>query len=207
MRLRRPGVTAEATQPRHTFDLMPKERVLSFRPASCSSPESAAAEGQERGLWHLGSQAPGGGRRATRVDVPAACEARAGARLTLTSEELGCHVACHPSVRHKVKSYTLEETILHGRCVRTCAEARTYGFRQNRPSTIACTPATALLVHRRVVSTRERGLEQRRRDRRKGGGSYLIRRGVHCNAAKLTRELELEREHEQHRASAQELVS
>ena len=27
-RLRRPGVTAEATQPMHTFDLMPKERVL-----------------------------------------------------------------------------------------------------------------------------------------------------------------------------------
>ena len=172
MRLRRPGVTAEAAQPMHTFalrDLMPKEervvslRVFRIRTPACAAvqldlePESAAAEGQERGLWHLGSQAPGGGRRATRVDVPAACEARAGARLTLTSEELGCHVACHPSVRHKVKSYTLEETVLHGRCVRTCAEARTYGFRQNRPSTIACTPATALLVHRRVVSTRGRG--------------------------------------------------
>ena len=175
-------------------------------------PESAAAEGAKNevsGTWDPRPPAAAGGRPGSN-DVPAACEARAGARLTLTSEELGCHVACHPSVRHKVKSYTLEETVLHGRCVRTCAEARTYiyGFRQNRPNLNCMYPCyRASCPSARRVNEREGVLEQRRRDRRKGGGSYLIRRGVHCNAAKLTRENELEREHEQHRASAQELVS
>ena len=45
-------------------------RVVSLRPACCGSPESAAAEGQERGLAPLGYQAPSGGWRATKVDVP-----------------------------------------------------------------------------------------------------------------------------------------
>ena len=56
----------------HTFDLMPKERVL------ISSTSLLQLTGVERlpraknEIWYLGYQAPNGGRRATRVDVPAA---------------------------------------------------------------------------------------------------------------------------------------
>jgi len=56
------------------FDLVSKERVDTLRPACCL-PQLPAVERLPRAkneVWILGPQTPSGGRRATRVDVPAA---------------------------------------------------------------------------------------------------------------------------------------
>ena len=74
-RLGRPGVIAEAAQPTHTFELMPKERVVSLRPACCSSPESAAAEAPRTrsGTWDHRPPAAAGGRPGSMCWLPEAC--------------------------------------------------------------------------------------------------------------------------------------
>ena len=80
LRLRRPGVTAEAAQPTHTFDLIPKEQVVSLRPACCSLPESAGCRGPRTrsGTWDTRPPAAAGGRPGRC----AGCLRRAPARLS-----------------------------------------------------------------------------------------------------------------------------
>ena len=72
LRLRRPDLIAKAPKSMHTFDLAVAEAGLF---SSTSLPQLAAVELLPRAkneVWILGPQTPGGGRRATRVDVPAA---------------------------------------------------------------------------------------------------------------------------------------
>ena len=64
------GWIAEAAKSMHAVGLVAKERVDSLWPASAAAADSRAAAENE--IWNLGSQIPSGGRRATRVDVPAA---------------------------------------------------------------------------------------------------------------------------------------
>ena len=73
MRLRRPGLIAQATKSMDGFDLVSKERVDTLRPACRSCRQSSGCLRLPRAkneVWILGPQTPSGGRRATRVDVP-----------------------------------------------------------------------------------------------------------------------------------------
>eukprot|EP00964_Phaeocystis_antarctica_P049801 scaffold28846_cov36-Phaeocystis_antarctica.AAC.1 len=56
------------------FDLVSnsKERVNTLRPACRSCRQSSSCRAAKHEVWVLGPQTPVGGRRATRVDVPAA---------------------------------------------------------------------------------------------------------------------------------------
>ena len=123
-------MTAEAAQPTHTFELMPKERVVSLRPACCSSPESEAAEGQERGL------APGitGPQRRLEGDQGrcAGCLRRALARLS-------------PSVTHRIPAPPPVPTIGAGQatCKKPSAFRGTSGHSGSGRGTLAL-PAMAV---------------------------------------------------------------
>ena len=52
LRLRRPGLMAEAAQSIDTFDLVPKKRVVPLRPGNCSSPKSSAFRGPRIEIWY-----------------------------------------------------------------------------------------------------------------------------------------------------------
>ena len=52
LRLRRPGLMAEAAQSIDTFDLVPKKRVVPLRPGCCSSPKSSAFRGPRIEIWY-----------------------------------------------------------------------------------------------------------------------------------------------------------
>jgi len=64
-------VTAEAAHPTHTFELMPKERVVSLLDQLAAARRSQRLPRAKNEIWYLGSHATSGGWRATRVDVPA----------------------------------------------------------------------------------------------------------------------------------------
>eukprot|EP00964_Phaeocystis_antarctica_P161129 scaffold133209_cov69-Phaeocystis_antarctica.AAC.2 len=57
----------------NAFDLVSKERVNTLRPAcrSCRQSSGCREPRAKNEVWILGPQTPSGGRRATRVDVPA----------------------------------------------------------------------------------------------------------------------------------------
>ena len=69
------------------FDLVSKERVDTLRPTCCSCRQSTVERLRraKNEVWILGPQTPSGGRRATRVDVPAAWGVKA---LRVNAQEL-----------------------------------------------------------------------------------------------------------------------
>ena len=62
------------------FDLVSKERVDTAWPSLPQLPAVERLPSAKHEVWVLGPQTPGGGRRATRVDVPAAWDVRGHAR-------------------------------------------------------------------------------------------------------------------------------